>query len=219
MRGYGAVAKDASRVTRAVSRPRAVRDVSRRCHLAQSQARVARLREHTGSRRVCVARARVSSLRRVAPYPPPRFPRRARRSLKATRRRAQPPPSRAFLTRARARALSRASRRRTGTFSSERAGGQRRRRLGGGKRCRSGTAGERGRGGAPFPDGLQASLSLLACFRAERAHLLRAHLRGVPQGQVLHHRARAPRPVACRRVWVLYRKRLSFFHYFCQTVY
>ena len=31
---------------------------------------------------------------------------------------------------------------------------------------------------------------------------------------MLHHRARAPRPVACRRVWVLYRKRLSFFHYF-----
>jgi len=53
--------------------------------------------------------------------------------------------------------------------------------------------GERGRGGAPFPDGVQVSLGLLAGFRAERAHLLRAHLRGVPQGQVLHHRARAPR--------------------------
>jgi hypothetical protein len=74
--------------------------------------------------------------------------------------------------------------------------------------------GERGRGGAPFPDGVQVSLGLLAGFRAERAHLLRAHLRGVPQGQVLHHRARAPRHCGVSEDLVAVSETVFFFPFF-----
>ena len=54
--------------------------------------------------------------------------------------------------------------------------------------------GERlGNEGTPFPYDVEVGFGLPSRFRPERAHLLRAHLRGVPQGQVLRHRA--PRSV------------------------
>ena len=133
----------------------------------------------------------------------------ARRSRKAPCSRAWSPPPRAFPSCAGAASFLRNLSARGG--ARVRARGRREKKSDGGEAVPFRDGGERGRGGAPFPYGVQASLGLLAGFRTERAHLLRAHLRGVPQGQVLHHRARAPRPVACRRVWVLYRKRLSFF--------
>ena len=71
--------------------------------------------------------------------------------------------------------------------------------------------GDGGGGGALSPLGAPASVGLVARVAAERARVARAHLRGVPQGQVLHHRARAPRPVACRRVLVLLSETVKFF--------
>lgn len=74
----------------------------------------------------------------------------------------------------------------------EEAWGQGREKGGAEARCRSEMTRERAEArdeGTPLPDGIEVSLGLSAGLRAEGAHFLRAHLRGVPQGQVLHHRA------------------------------